>query len=203
MLGYYYMDWTYILVIVAAIMGMIAQSSVKSTFAKYSRVRSSRALTGAQLASYLLKEGAGDVRVDKARGSLTDHYDPKNGVVNLSESVYDSVSVAALSVAAHECGHVMQDREDYTPMKIRSKLVPIANFGSQASIPLFFIGLIFNFGTLITIGIAFFSLPCYFNLLRCRWSLTLRTVLFSCSNRADIFRVRKCLWQRKYCVRRP
>ena len=127
---YYYYDPTYILVIIGAILSIIASSMVQSTYSKYSKVRSMSGMTGAQVAEMILKnKGIYDVRVERVSGNLTDHYNPKTKVVNLSDSVYNSQSVAALGVAAHECGHVIQHHENYVPLSIRSMLVPAANIG--------------------------------------------------------------------------
>ncbi|MGI6056888.1 MAG: zinc metallopeptidase [Bilifractor sp.] len=160
-----YFDWTYILVILAFIISFIVQTAMQSTFRKYSRVRSSYGMTGAEVAQRILEsEGIYGVQVRPVRGSLTDHYDPRSKTVNLSESIYGSTSVAALGVAAHECGHEIQDARDYAPLRIRSALVPAANFGSQFSWILFIIGLMFQSGILTEIGILLFCLALLFQL---------------------------------------
>ena len=173
-----YFDWTYILVILAFVLSMIVQTAMQSTFRKYSRVRSSYGMTGAQVAQRILEsEGIYGVQVRPVRGNLTDHYDPRSKTVNLSESIYGSTSVAALGVAAHECGHAIQDARDYAPLRIRSALVPAANFGSQFSWILFFIGLVLQSGILTEIGILLFCFALLFQL------VTL-PVEFNASNRA-------------------
>ena len=160
-----YFDWTYILVILAFVLSMIVQTAMQSTFRKYSRVRSSYGMTGAQVAQRILEsEGIYGVQVRPVRGNLTDHYDPRSKTVNLSESIYGSTSVAALGVAAHECGHAIQDARDYAPLRIRSALVPAANFGSQFSWILFFIGLVLQSGILTEIGILLFCFALLFQL---------------------------------------
>ena len=160
-----YFDWTYILVILAFVLSMIVQTAMQSTFRKYSRVRSSYGMTGAQVAQRILEsEGISGVQVRPVRGNLTDHYDPRSKTVNLSESIYGSTSVAALGVAAHECGHAIQDARDYAPLRIRSALVPAANFGSQFSWILFFIGLVLQSGILTEIGILLFCFALLFQL---------------------------------------
>ncbi len=160
-----YFDWTYILVILAFIISFIVQTAMQSTFRKYSRVRSSYGMTGAEVAQRILEsEGIYGVQVRPVRGNLTDHYDPRSKTVNLSESIYGSTSVAALGVAAHECGHAIQDARDYAPLRIRSALVPAANFGSQFSWILFIIGLMFQSGILTEIGILLFCLALLFQL---------------------------------------
>ena len=167
--GYGYgMDPWYILVIIAFIFSMVAQTKVSSTFNKYSRVRNRRGFTGAQVAPQMLQNaGIYDVSVQRVAGNLTDHYDPRTKTLRLSQSVYDSTSVAALGVAAHETGHAIQHDVGYAPLGLRSLLVPLANFGSRLAIPLILIGFIFSGGgsTLVTIGILFFSLSVAFTLI--------------------------------------
>lgn len=164
--GYYYLDPTYILVLICAICSMIASARVNSTFRKYDRVRSQTGMTGAQAARLLLQRaGITDVSVEHIRGTLTDHYDPRNKVLRLSDATYGSASVAAVGVAAHECGHAMQHDEGYGPLKFRSALVPVANFGSRAGIPILLLGLFLGYNqTLIQIGIWVFSLAVLFQL---------------------------------------
>ena len=118
--GYYNLfDPTMILVLIGVVLSMIASSKVQSTYAKYSRVRSMTGMTGAETAKRLLNsQGIYDVQVRRVAGNLTDHYDPRSKTVNLSESVYDSASVAAIGVAAHECGHAIQDNTEYVPLKV-------------------------------------------------------------------------------------
>ena len=140
---YYGYDPTYILVIIGAILSMIASSFVQSTYSKYSRVHSRTGMTGAQAAQRILQmSGINDVRIEHVSGQLTDHYDPSKKVVRLSDSVYGSTSVAAIGVAAHECGHVVQHHKGYLPMKIRTLLVPAANLGSKLGLPIVILGLI-------------------------------------------------------------
>lgn len=163
---YYYYDPTYILVIIGAILSIIASSMVQSTYSKYSKVRSMSGMTGAQVAEMILKnKGIYDVRVERVSGNLTDHYNPKTKVVNLSDSVYNSQSVAALGVAAHECGHVIQHHENYVPLSIRSMLVPAANIGSKAGIPIILLGILLGYNTvLVQIGIWVFALSVLFQI---------------------------------------
>lgn len=149
-------DPTYILVIPALIFALVAQCMVKSTFSKYSQVRNRRGITAAEVARKILDEnGLYDVRIERVSGELTDHYDPRTNVVRLSDSVYNSTSVAAVGVAAHETGHAIQHSVGYTPIKIRNAILPVAQIGSQAAMPLVLIGLIFSrsLGFLIDIGI--------------------------------------------------
>ena len=167
--GYGYgMDPMYFLVILAFIFSMVAQTKVSTTFNKYSRVRNRAGFTGAQVATQMLQNaGIYDVSVQRVAGNLTDHYDPRTKTLRLSQSVYDSTSVAALGVAAHETGHAIQHDVGYAPLGLRSMLVPLANFGSRLAIPLILIGFFFSGGgsTLVTIGILFFSLSVLFTLI--------------------------------------
>lgn len=166
--GYYgyYFDPTYILIIIAAIISLIAQWRVNSAFSKYSRVASMSGMTGAQAARMILQSnGINDVSVQRILGKLTDHYNPSTKVLNLSESVYGSTSVAAIGVAAHECGHAIQHARGYFPLSLRTALVPVANIGSQLSWVFIIVGAILSFNqTLITIGIIMFSAAVLFQL---------------------------------------
>lgn len=167
-MGYYYWDPTYILVVIGAVICMIASARVKGTFNKYSQLRSMSGMNGAQVAQRVLQAaGIYDVQVRHVSGSLTDHYDPRTKTVNLSDPVYNATSVAALGVAAHECGHAIQHAKSYAPLSIRSALVPIANFGSMLAWPVILIGLFFNTrssGLIINIGILLFSAAVLFQL---------------------------------------
>ena len=149
----YYWDPTYYFVLIGVIITMIASAKVKSTFNKYSRVRSFSGLTGAEAAQRMLYQaGITDVTIRPVSGKLTDHYDPRSKTLRLSDSTYASASVAAVCVAAHECGHAVQDQEQYGPLVLRSTLVPAANFGANLSWPIFFAGLIFCTQNLIRDG---------------------------------------------------
>lgn len=167
-MGYGWFDPTMILLLIGMALSMLASAKVQSTFAAYSRVRSKTGMTGAQAAERILRsQGIDYVRVGHVRGNLTDHYDPKNKVLNLSDTVYNSTSVSAIGVAAHECGHAMQDAGGYVPLRVRGALVPVANFGAQISWPLILIGILFSSGSssmLITLGILMFSLSVLFQL---------------------------------------
>lgn len=167
-MGYYYWDPTYILVVIGAVICMIASARVKGTFNKYSQLRSMSGMNGAQVAQRVLQAaGIYDVQVRHVSGSLTDHYDPRTKTVNLSDPVYNATSVAALGVAAHECGHAIQHAKSYAPLSIRSALVPVANFGSMLAWPVILIGLLFNTrssGLIIDIGILLFSAAVLFQL---------------------------------------
>lgn len=164
----YYFDPTYILVLIGVVISMIASARVKSTFQKYSRVRSRTNMTGAQAAQRVLNSaGIHDVTIRHVSGNLTDHYDPRNKTLNLSDPVYGSASVAAIGVAAHECGHAIQHQQGYSPLSLRSAFVPIANFGSAMSWPLIIAGVIFGGAgsTLCKIGILLFSAAVLFQLI--------------------------------------
>ena len=166
MYGYYGYDWTMILVAAGAVLCMLASMHVNTTYTRYSRMAAACGLTGADVARLILeRKGVTDVQVQHVSGNLTDHYDPSKQVVNLSDAVYGSRSVAALGVAAHECGHVMQHEEGYTPLQFRTALVPIANFGSNAGIWIVLLSLILGLSsTLTTIGIVLFSMGVLFQL---------------------------------------
>lgn len=187
LLGYYYgmgfyLDPTYILVIVGAIICLMASARVNSTYKKYSKYQSRSGLTGAQAAQRILEsQGIYDVRVQHISGNLTDNYNPMKKVLSLSDATYNSTSVAAVGVAAHECGHAVQHAKGYGPIKFRSALVPFANWGSRLSWILILAGLFFfnaeTGQTVINIGIFAFSLAVLFQL------VTL-PVEFNASNRA-------------------
>lgn len=164
--GYYYLDPTYILVIICAIVSMIASARVTSVFNKFNRVAAASGLTGAEAAQRILHAaGIYDVSVEHVRGNLSDHYDPRSKVLRLSDSTYSSRSVAAIGVAAHECGHAIQHQEEYGPLTLRSTLVPVANIGSKAAIPIILLGCILSYNqTLIQVGIIAFSLAVIFQL---------------------------------------
>lgn len=164
----FYFDPTYILVVIGALICLAASAKVKSTFNRYDRVRSMSGMTGAQAAERILNSaGIYDVTVQHISGNLTDHYDPRNKVLSLSDSTYSSTSVAAVGVAAHECGHAIQHQTNYAPLNIRSAIVPVANFGSSIAWPLILIGLFFTSKTgtfLIDLGIICFSMAVLFQL---------------------------------------
>lgn len=162
--GMYWMwDPTYILIVIGVLLSLIASGKVKSTFSKYSRVRSASGMTGAEVAQRILSyAGIRDVSVTHVSGQLNDHYNPKTKVIALSDPVYGSNSVSAIAVAAHECGHVIQHANAYAPLTIRTALVPIANFGSGASWFVIIAGIIFSMQPLIIMGIVLFSLAVLF-----------------------------------------
>lgn len=153
---YYYYDPYYILILIGVLISLIASARVQGTFRKYDRVRSRTGMTGAEAAKRLLQsQGIYDVSVQRVSGDLTDHYDPRSKVLRLSDSTYSSTSVAAIGVAAHECGHALQHEEGYMPLTLRSALVPVANFGSRFSMILIIAGLFLG-QVLIEAGILLF-----------------------------------------------
>jgi Zn-dependent membrane protease YugP len=160
-----FFDSTYILVIIGVFLVLAASANVKSTFGKYSGVRSISGMTGAQVAErILLSAGISDVKIERIDGQLSDHYDPRTKVLRLSDSVYGQSSVAAIGVAAHECGHALQHADAYIPLKIRGSLVPVANFGSAVSWPFIIIGVLLGTTQLIEFGILFFTLAVLFQI---------------------------------------
>ncbi len=162
---FYYYDWTMILVIPGLLLGLYAQFKVKSTFDRYSRVRTRSGLTAEQAARMLLSRGgSANVTISRVNGSLTDHYDPRSNTLRLSDSVYGSDSVAAVGVAAHECGHALQEHDGYGLLKLRSALVPVVNIGSSLYLPIFMAGLLFRWEPLQTVGILCFGLTLLFSL---------------------------------------
>ncbi len=159
--NYYYI----ILVLPMVIFSMIASARVNSSFKKYSKVMSSRRITGAQAAFEILRYyGITNVQIERVSGNLTDHFDPKTNVIRLSDNVYNSTSVAAIGVACHEAGHAAQYAESYAPIKIRNTILPVANIGSKAGIPLAILGLVLSFEPLALAGIIFFSFAVLFQL---------------------------------------
>lgn len=160
---YPYFDYTFIVLIPALIFALYAQFKVNATYAKYSKVRSSRGLTGAEVARRILDaNGLFDIKVIHISGNLTDNYNPSTGVLSLSDSTYASDSVAAIGVAAHECGHAVQHAVGYAPIKLRMLLVPITNFGSSAGVIVLMVGLIFGSYKLALLGIILYSLMAIF-----------------------------------------
>ena len=161
----FYWDSTLILVIIGALISMWASGRVQSTFNRFSRVGSLSGMTGAETARRILdSQGLYDVQVRPVRGNLTDHYDPRTKTVNLSQSVYGSSSVAAVGVAAHECGHAVQHASQYAPLSIRTALVPVVNIGTNLSWPTIIIGVLFGMSPLLHLGILLFYLGMLFQL---------------------------------------
>lgn len=161
---YYNLDYL-IYILPGFLLALYAQSKIRANFDKYSRVTNREGLTGRSVAEAILKNhGIYDVTIDRVRGSLTDHYDPSHKVLRLSDPVYDSTSIAALGIAAHECGHAIQHHESYAPLSMRNAIVPAANLGSNLSFIFILIGL-FAFQPLLKLGIALFAITVLFQLL--------------------------------------
>lgn len=160
---FFYFDPTYIVLLPALIFSMYAQFKVNSTYGKYSKVDNRNGYTAAEVARRILDaNGLYDIEIRHISGNLTDNYNPSTNVISLSDSVYSSKSVAAIGVAAHECGHAVQYAMGYTPIKIRSALVPVTNFGSSAGMILLLIGLLFSSYNLAMLGILLYSLMAVF-----------------------------------------
>ena len=163
---FYYYDSTYILVIAAFLLSMFASFGVNSAFSKYSKKLNSRDLTAADAARRILNSnGLSNVNIEHVSGKLSDHFDPRANVVRLSDSTYSSTSVAAIGVAAHECGHAIQYATGYAPLKIRNSIVPVVNIGNALSMPLFFIGLIMGMTNLALAGALLFGLVLLFQVI--------------------------------------
>ncbi len=169
--GFFWGDWTILILIPAMIFSFFAQIKVQSTFSKYAKVHNRRGVTGAAAARRVLDaNGLYDIRIERVSGHLSDHYDPRERVIRLSDSVYDSTGIAAVGVAAHEAGHACQHAFGYVPLKIRSAIIPVTRFGSMMAMPLFFIGLLTAASsllgdTLMLMGILFFSFSTLFQLM--------------------------------------
>lgn len=161
-----YWDSTIIFLIPGLLLGLWAQSRVNSAYQKYSRIATQRGLSAREAVSRLLaQEGAGDVTITQTHGTLTDHYDPRSNTLRLSQGVYDSSSVAALGIAAHEAGHALQQKENYPFLALRSLMVPVVNIGSHLAWPIFFLGILSSFEFLQTAGIILFALVVLFSLI--------------------------------------
>ena len=175
----YFYDYYYVvLVLPAIIFSLVIQFKLKSTYNKYSGIGNMRGITGAQAANMVLSYyGVTDVSIEPTSGTMTDHYDPTQKVIRLSEGVYNSASIAAIGIACHEAGHAAQHAEGYAPIKIRNSILPVCNIGSKLSIPLLIIGIIVGFEPLVWIGIGFFAFTALFQF------VTL-PVEFNASNRA-------------------
>lgn len=174
----FYFDWTMILVIPGLLLGLWAQLRVKSAFSKYSEVYSRRGVRAEDVSRDLLsRSGNHNVTITGVAGSLTDHYDPSSNTLRLSQDVMGNPSIAAIGVAAHECGHAMQQHDGYLPLKLRTAIVPVVNIGSNLYFPIFMAGILFSWEPLINVGILCFALSLLF-------SLVTLPVEFNASNRA-------------------
>lgn len=174
----FYFDWTMLLVIPGLLLGLWAQLRVKSAFSKYSQMYSRRGVRAEDVSRDLLsRSGNHNVTITGVSGSLTDHYDPSSNTLRLSQDVMGNPSIAAIGVAAHECGHAMQQHDGYMPLKLRTAIVPVVNIGSNLYFPIFMAGLLFSWEPLINVGILCFALSLVF-------SLVTLPVEFNASNRA-------------------
>lgn len=165
----FYFDWTFVvLVLPCMLLAMLASANVNSTFKRYSQQYSRRGLTGAEAAQRVLAaNGVRGVGIERISGNLTDHYDPRSNVIRLSDSVYSNTSTAAIGVACHEAGHAVQYAQSYAPIKLRTAIIPVTNFGSKLAMPLILLGILFSglgeFSTLIVyLGLACFGLSFVF-----------------------------------------
>ena len=163
---YYGADWSYILILIGAVISMIASAKVKTTYAKYGNVGSRSGLTATQAARRILDNaGLRHIRIEKVAGDLTDHYSPNELVLRLSDTTINSTSIAAIGVAAHECGHAIQHAKKYVPLNVRNAIVPVANIGSKLSWPMILIGLLFGVTGFLDLGIVFFSFSLIFQVI--------------------------------------
>ena len=163
---YYGLDWTYSLVLIGAVIAAVASSKVKTTYAKFGKVGSRNGLTAMQAARKILDNaGLYQVRIERIAGDLTDHYSPKELVLRLSDTTINSNSIAAIGVAAHECGHAIQHAKKYMPLTVRNTIVPVVNIGSKLSWPMILIGLLFGVTGFLDLGIVFFSFSLLFQLI--------------------------------------
>lgn len=158
-----YFDFTYLIILLPAmIFSLVASSRVKSTFNKYNKVRAASGMTGADVARRILDtNGLPYIRIEQVAGSLTDHYDPKANVIRLSQTVYGSNSVAAIGVAAHETGHALQYATNYSPIKLRTAIIPVTNIGSKLAMPLIILGILLSCVAARFISIAYFGIACF------------------------------------------
>ena len=181
---YYGFDWTYIVLVLPCILfSAWASSSVNATFKRYSTHHSMRHITGAQAAQRVLSwNGVNGVRIERVGGNLTDHFDPRTNVVRLSDSVYDSTSVAAIGVACHEAGHAVQYARHYAPIKLRAAIIPITNIGSKLAMPLILLGLVLNFSGAMSNGLVYLGIGCF--ALSLVFQLVTLPVEFNASRRA-------------------
>ena len=182
--SYYGFDWTYIILVLPCILfSAWASSSVNSTFKRYSTHHSMRHITGAQAAQRVLSwNGVNGVRIERISGNLTDHFDPRTNVIRLSDSVYDSTSVAAIGVACHEAGHAVQYARHYAPIKLRAAIIPITNIGSKLAMPLILLGLVLNFSGGLSNGLVYLGIGCF--ALSLVFQLVTLPVEFNASRRA-------------------
>lgn len=162
--GFY--DWTYFLVLIGAVISMLASSKVKTTYAKYGKIRSHSGMTATEAARRILDNaGLYHIRIERISGDLTDHYSPKEQVLRLSDTTINSTSIAAIGVAAHECGHAIQHSKKYVPLTVRNSIVPVVNLGSKLSWPMILLGLLFGISGFLDLGILLFSFSLIFQII--------------------------------------
>lgn len=162
--GFY--DWTYFLVLIGAVISMLASSKVKTTYAKYGKIRSHSGMTATEAARRILDNaGLYHIRIERISGDLTDHYSPKEQVLRLSDTTINSTSIAAIGVAAHECGHAIQHSQKYVPLTVRNSIVPVVNLGSKLSWPMILLGLLFGISGFLDLGILLFSFSLIFQII--------------------------------------
>ena len=162
----FYYDRTYILVLIGLIISSLAQANIQRKFDKYKKIKTQKSITGFDAARYILSTNSyNDISIKKVRGSLSDYFNPVSKEVALSETSMTDTSIASLAVAAHECGHVIQYKEGYIPLKIKSYIVPAVNLGSKLSFPMILLGIFLSMGKLITIGIFLFSFVLIFQII--------------------------------------
>lgn len=163
---FYFDPYYFLLVVPALLLGLWAQSRVNSAYSRYSRVYGSRGYTGQEVARQILDQnGLYNIPIERIPGQMTDHYDPRAGVVRLSEGVYSSSSLAAVGIAAHECGHAVQHANRYAPLTIRNVIIPVTNIGSKLAVPLILVGFLFSFYPLVIIGLIGYALIALFQLI--------------------------------------
>jgi len=161
----YFYDWTIILILPGLLLGIYAQMKVKSAYAKYAKVNTSRGVTADDVCRDMLSKGAKmPVSVEPIQGNLTDNFDPRSNTLRLSQGVYGSSSIAAVGIAAHECGHALQQSDAYAPLMLRTAIVPVVKFGSMAYFPIFLIGLLASWEPLLYAGIICFAATFVFSL---------------------------------------
>lgn len=162
----FYYDRTYILVLIGLLISSLAQANIQRKFDKYKKIKTQKSITGFDAARYILSTNSyNDISIKKVRGSLSDYFNPVNKEIALSETSMTDTSIASLAVAAHECGHVIQFKEGYIPLKIKSYIVPAVNLGSKLSFPMILLGIFLSMGKLVSIGIFLFSFVLIFQII--------------------------------------
>lgn len=162
----FYFDRTYILVLIGLVISMFAQANIQNKFSKYKKIKTKKNIKGLDCAKYILDtNGYTDISIKRTRGSLSDYFNPVSKEIALSETSMTDTSIASVAVAAHECGHVIQYKENYLPLRVKSYLVPAVNIGSNLSIPLILLGVFLSIADLVTVGIFLFSFVLIFQII--------------------------------------